>query len=73
MYLFNSYKEFYVTNLLKFVPFIFFRSKYIIEPSIMRIENLEFGRFSFGGCNPEIEVLKKLLIYIFIQETKYEI
>jgi hypothetical protein len=56
MYLFNSYKEFYVANLLKFVPFIFFRSKYIIEPSIMRIENLEFGRYSFGGCNPEIEV-----------------
>jgi hypothetical protein len=22
----------------------------------MRIENLEFGRYSFGGCNPEIEV-----------------
>lgn len=34
-------------------------SKYINEPSIMRIENLQFGRFSYGGCNPEIEKMMK--------------
>ncbi|XP_052060982.1 M-phase phosphoprotein 6-like [Mytilus californianus] len=34
-------------------------SKFIAEPSIMRIENLKFGRFSFNGCNPEIEKMMK--------------
>ncbi|WAR11687.1 MPH6-like protein [Mya arenaria] len=35
-------------------------SKYVIESSIARCENLLFGRMSFQGCNPEVEKLMKL-------------
>ncbi|XP_061197660.1 M-phase phosphoprotein 6-like [Saccostrea echinata] len=34
--------------------------KYIIEGNIAHIENLQFGRFSFNGCNPEVEKLMKI-------------
>lgn len=34
-------------------------SKFITEPSILRIEDLKFGRFSFNGCNAEIEKMMK--------------
>ena len=30
-------------------------SRFIAEPSYVSIENLSFGRFAYGGMNPEIE------------------
>ncbi|XP_022344682.2 M-phase phosphoprotein 6-like [Crassostrea virginica] len=35
-------------------------SKYITETSIAYIEDLQFGRFSYNGCNPEVEKLMKI-------------
>ncbi|XP_033754885.1 M-phase phosphoprotein 6-like [Pecten maximus] len=34
-------------------------NRYIFEPSLMRIENLQYGRMSYCGFNPEIEKLMK--------------
>lgn len=35
-------------------------SRYVIERSIACIEELQYGRFSFNGCNPEVEKLMKI-------------